>query len=429
MPSTLPTQKRASRDWTSLPFDINDRVGEHLLAADDIDYYMAFRAASHNWRSATKDYPEKADYSDPTCFQPSKWALLGQRDDLITLVNVDTGRFLRKSIPLLRKYFFIGATGGGLLLLGEATDPHRALVLNPFTGSIAHFKAPVPVVGVRAIAVTKAPLMVFVSSDNGDIMWADQNSERFKRYWGSDDGNRPTCMTSFAGLVYATDQQGAVIASAVSDAAAGEQRPRSALTISWDTIIPCLDTSLDTSYLAWLRTGKYNLVESRGDLLLVTRPPYFASTNQIPVVVHRIDTERKMLEPVSSIGSRAIFVGPVRCLSIDADKFRGIKGGCVYFVESLLVRGVDYKPPTMTVFHVAYPWRHFISFGWCPPEGCFRPFIQVLADYCRSVHYSELFEMEAREWGLDDPSSSDSESDESSYSETDDEALSFEPDE
>ncbi|RLN33892.1 hypothetical protein C2845_PM03G22370 [Panicum miliaceum] len=427
MPSTLPTQKRASPDWTSLPFDISGRVGERLLADDDIDYYMAFRAASHNWRSATKDYPEKADYSDPTRFQPSKWALLGQWDDLIVLVNIDTGRSLRKSIPLLRKYFFIGATAGGLLLLGEVTEPHRACVLNPFTGSIALFKAPVPVVGVRAVAVTKAPLVVFVSSDNGDIMWADQNSERFKRYWGSGDGNRPTCMTSFAGLVYATDQQGAVVASTISDVAAGEQSPHSALTVSWDTITPCLDPSVDTSYLAWLRTGKYYLVESGGDLLLVTRPPYFASTTR--VIVHRIDTERKVLEPVSSIGSRAIFADPVRCLSIDADKFQGIKGGCIYFVESLLVRGINYKPPTMTVFHVASPWRDFISFGWCPPEGCFRPIIQVLADYCRSVHYSELFEMEAREWGLDDPSSSDSESDESSYSETDDEALSFEPDE
>ena len=118
MPSTLPTQKReASRDWTSLPFDIYNNVGERLLADDDIDYYMAFRATSHNWRSATKDYPVKADYSDPTCFQPTKWVLLDQRGDLITLVNVDTGRFLRKSIPLLRRYFFIGATGGGLLLL------------------------------------------------------------------------------------------------------------------------------------------------------------------------------------------------------------------------------------------------------------------------------------------------------------------------
>ena len=425
MPSTLPTQKReASRDWTSLPFDIYNNVGERLLADDDIDYYMAFRATSHNWRSATKDYPVKADYSDPTRFQPSKWALLGQpRGDLITLVNVDTGRLLRKSIPLLRNYFFIGATGGGLLLLGEATEPHRARVLNPFTGSIARFKAPAPAVGVRAVAVTKAPLMVFVSGDDGSIMWADQNSESFKCYWSSSLYNSLTCMTSFTGLVYATDQQGAVIVSAVAGAAAGERRPCSALTVSMDTMIPCLDTSLDTSHLAWLSTGKYYLVESGGDLLLVTRPPYlFASTNNhVPVVVHRIDTERKVLEPVSSIGSRAIFAGPVKCLSIDADKFRGIKGGCIYFVEPLLLRGVDYKAPTMNVFHVAN--------GWCPPEGCFRlvTLIQVLADYCRSIHYSELFEIEARESGLD--LSSDSESDESSYSETDDEALFFEPDE
>ena len=77
-----------------------------MLADNDIDDYMAFRAVCHDWRFATKDGPAKAkavDDTDPAAhFIPTKWALLSRSDDLVTLVNVNTGRFLYKTIPVLR---------------------------------------------------------------------------------------------------------------------------------------------------------------------------------------------------------------------------------------------------------------------------------------------------------------------------------------
>ncbi|CAL5066639.1 unnamed protein product [Urochloa decumbens] len=426
MPSTLSTPKRPRHDWTSLPYDIIGSEAKRFLAGDDIDSYVAFCGTCSDWHKATEDYPEKAVSTDPTHFQPSKWALLHQRDDHVTLVNVDTGRFFCKNISLLHKYIFIGATGGGLILLGELMEPHHACVLNPFTGSIAHFKVPVPVAGVRAVAVTTAPLMVFISIHHGHIMWADQDSECFKRFWCT-YSNRPTCMTHFAGQVYAVDQQGSVISAVVDSVTVGEQRPRSAQTISMETIIPSLDTSPDTSHLEPIRTRTYYLVESGGDLLLV-RPPWLDRNDPF---VHRVDTERKVLKPVSSIGNRAIFAGPVRCLSVEADKFPGIIGGCIYFVmEPEMIRG-DYKPPSVMVFHITEGCQDLITFGCATPEGCFRPLtlVQDLADYCRYIHYSELFEINAREWALDLSSDSDESSysetdDEGSYSETDDEASS-----
>jgi hypothetical protein len=117
-------------DWTSLTDDLLRRVGDCLLATDDIDYYMAFRAVCHDWRSATKD----DDVDDPSrrrrFHYPSKWALIDRRDDVLTLVNVEAGRFLRRRIPLLRDCFFVGATAGGLILLGEPAYPYQARVLN-----------------------------------------------------------------------------------------------------------------------------------------------------------------------------------------------------------------------------------------------------------------------------------------------------------
>ncbi|CAN6165438.1 unnamed protein product [Urochloa humidicola] len=424
MPSTLSTPKRPCPDWTLLPCDIVRSQAKCLLASDDIDSYMAFRATCSHWRKATKDYPEKAVYANPTCLHPSKWALLHQHDDLVMLVNTDTGRSLCKNISLLRQYFFIGATGGGLILLGELMEPHRACVFNPFTGSIARFKVPVPMAGVRAIAVTMMPLMVFISVDHGHIIWADEDSECFKRVWCT-YSNRLTCMTHFAGQVYAVDQQGSVISSVVNRAIAGEERACSTLTISMDTLIHSLDTSPNAS-LEPIRTGIYYLVESGEDLLLVTRPPCLDKNDPF---VYRVDTERKVLKTISSIGNRAIFAGPIRCISIDADKFKGIIGGCIYFVmEPEMIRGDEYRPPSVMFFHVAKGFQDLMTFGWATPEGCFRPLtlVQVLADYCRSIHYSELFEINAREWGLD--LSSDSESDDSSNSETDDEIPSSKSD-
>jgi hypothetical protein len=70
------------------------------------------------------------------------------------------------------------------------------------------------------------------------------------------------------------------------------------------------------------------LVESMGDLLLVIRRRYIFR-------VFRIDVERKVLEPVTSIGGRALFLGRRRCLSVAADKFPTVHGDCLYYATPL----------------------------------------------------------------------------------------------
>ncbi|WVZ83510.1 hypothetical protein U9M48_030652 [Paspalum notatum var. saurae] len=150
-PDAFTTQKRGRRpcpptatiptavpqpDWSLLAPDLIRRVGECILAADDIDYYMAFRVVCHNWRAAIKDHDHPAgtkkadDCDDPRRFRPSKWTLVDRDDDaLVTLVNMETGRFVRKRTPLLRDYFFTGASRGGLVLLAERAHPYQARVL------------------------------------------------------------------------------------------------------------------------------------------------------------------------------------------------------------------------------------------------------------------------------------------------------------
>jgi hypothetical protein len=69
------------------------------------------------------------------------------------------------------------------------------------------------------------------------------------------------------------------------------------------------------------------LVESAGDLLLVVRRRYIFR-------VFRIDVERKVLEPVMSVGGRALFLGR-RCLSVAADKFPTVHADCLYYATPL----------------------------------------------------------------------------------------------
>jgi hypothetical protein len=332
----------------------------------------------------------------------------------------------------------VGATSGGLILLGESAKPHRACVLNPFTGSIAHFKARIPWAGVKAVAMTtKQPLTVFISTEIGEIIWADQSMKRFKGILIAYP-YEPICITSFSDNLYATDRYGSIYlstvrADAVTAAIAGEPRRRSAVDITMDAISPILDFAADMGDRAMM-SGRYYLVESAGDLLLVTKPLGFTIDQP---VVRRVNTETQTTEPVSSIGSRALFVSHVRCLSINADKFPSIQGGCVYFLPSRTK--AYYGAVDKTIVHVAD--NVVVEFGgdWGSLDGLFRPFTlaQVITDYCMSVHYNKLYEMMMLgEWGwsisyddseYDESSSSELDDEESSRSKHDDEASSSKP--
>ncbi|KAJ1291527.1 hypothetical protein BS78_02G321700 [Paspalum vaginatum] len=364
--------------WSSLPTDLVSNVGKHLLVDDDIDCYMHLRAVCKSWRdTGITNNPMEQNYADPSRFQPSKWVLLDRHGDVLTFVNVETGRFLVKNIPLLRKYFFVGATGGGLIILEEPTSPYQACVLNPFTGSIARFKVSVPTGGVKAFVVTSSPMMLFVSGNAGSIMWADQNSEDFHEYW-ADYRNTPLSMAPFLSDVYLSDQEGSILSPNIADASAEERSHLSAQTISMATKIRSHDR-----HPAW----DYYLVESGRELLLVARPWYNKHSKP---VVHRVNIEKNKLELVRSIGNRALFVSDVRCLSVDANKFQAIEGGCIYFIDPILAAG-NREASLITTFHVADRVQDAIL-DLDNMAGCSQqPFslAQVFADYCRSIYYSE----------------------------------------
>ncbi|KAL6616732.1 hypothetical protein ACP70R_039002 [Stipagrostis hirtigluma subsp. patula] len=390
MPCTLstqrrvrPTQAKVMPDWSSLPPELVREIGDCLLAADDLDYYIDFRAVCQDWRSTTDD---PKDGANPR-FQPRNWVLLKRNEDLLTLVNVETGRFLFKNMPLLRRYLFVGATSGGLILLGESVYPHQARLLNPFTGSIVNFKVRIPTEKISAVAVTTSPMMVFISSGaiQSSIMWADQNDEYFHHFWVKYP-DQFFSLTSFAGNVYLTNRQGSIL-STIRDGIVKEgthQGSTSTQTISVTTTIPSLyPTMMQSTHC------RHYLVESRGELLLVTKP-WWCLPRQL--VVYRVDTVKNALEPVRSIGSHALFVSPIRCLSVDASKFKTIEGDCIYFVEPNLTGSNE--PQFVTMFHIATGAQD-LMWDLGTIRGCFHPFTlaQDFVDYCKLLQYSELGQM------------------------------------
>ncbi|EES02090.2 hypothetical protein SORBI_3003G434500 [Sorghum bicolor] len=317
----------AAQGWSSLPRDLVNRVADCLLATNDLDYYMDLRGVCHNWRFATAD-----PSSNPHRFHPTRWIMLDElesstspsygnwkmmppshflaqdedehgsssyadagffsrctnmfasSDGVRHFVNADTGRFLRRKLPLLRDYHFVASTTGGFLVLADSADPHAVRVLNPFTGALVHFKAPAPPEkSMTASVVVHLP-----------------GSEEF---------------------VVETTMPWAVISTSDSEAAAA------AFGLLDPAMRSCVLPLLHRGLAAELGPGEMVRVDSwswsqQGLLqgVRVFRPLDSAGR---PAMEHQ--------RQVTSIGGRALFVGTRRCFSVDAASFPSIEPDCVYY--------------------------------------------------------------------------------------------------
>jgi hypothetical protein len=131
------------------------------------------------WRSSTAD--PKGSPRDPR-FWPHQWAMLDEvyQSDTRPFVNVATDRFVRKDLPLFCMCDVVTGAGGGLVVLAERTAPYAARVLNPFTGTMISFDAPVPCLYEPAAHVMGSlTTLVLTSNASGTIYWADPDSKSF----------------------------------------------------------------------------------------------------------------------------------------------------------------------------------------------------------------------------------------------------------
>ncbi|KAE8782150.1 hypothetical protein D1007_44535 [Hordeum vulgare] len=152
--------------WSALPSDLLNRVADRLLATNDVDYYMDLRTVCSPSSRATDD---PKNIPDPR-FRPSQWIVIDEviRTTCINfqrhtplLVNTATGRALREYLPMLRNYYVIATTHGSFFVLADRKPPRAACVLNPFTGYLVRFAAPmVPDMGAPAAALVGSTLVL-----------------------------------------------------------------------------------------------------------------------------------------------------------------------------------------------------------------------------------------------------------------------------
>jgi hypothetical protein len=135
------------------------------------------------------------------------------------------------------------------------------------------------------------------------------------------------------------------------------------------------------------------LVVSAGQLLLVMQGCVRESAKDpFPLEVYRVDVDRKVIEPVTDIGRRALFLGP-RCLSLDLNSnllksddvnwLKAVDANCIYYFDDAL-------PPRDGFFRTIS--RYDLSNGNEERISCadpetkiqIRPFsiAQTLLEYC-----------------------------------------------
>ncbi|CAO2175410.1 unnamed protein product [Urochloa humidicola] len=385
-------------DWRLLPDGVIVHISDRLLTDNDLDYYVDFRAVCGSWRHATVD--PKIHAGDPL-FQPKTWAVQKhfgspRQNRVVSMVNLKTCRLVIKEIPLLDNYRYINATDGGLLVLWDGSmppwQPCRALVLNPFTRSMAYFSVPIFTLGICSVAMSTSPLMIFASNLFNFLGWADLNSQDFEEH----NVRYPDLiadMKLFTGDIYFVNRHGSIFSTA-SDDITNEGTQHSARMIRMN---PTTIHDVSSSLVEHCHPHYY-LIESAGELLLVTRP--FA-TNQ-HVLVHKVDTVNKVLKPMVSIGSRAIFISQVRSFSIDTNMFAStVEGDCIYFVETI-ANLVEHHIVASLVRLADQRHEDIMQFGLF--QGHFGPptLVEVLADHCRYSPEHELEHYYGWKWDDDD---------------------------
>ncbi|CAM0884977.1 unnamed protein product [Alopecurus aequalis] len=303
-------------EWDSLLPELVERIAYHVLyTTGGVDAYMDMRAVCPSWRSAITKPSPLAAVADPR-FRPRHWVMLDLRrsysHDPRLFLHVPTGRFRRLHLPALGDHVLAGISDG-LLVLGDFVSRGTARVLNPFTGDMLHFSAPLPE------QINKNAAYTSVNGGSHSTLGLLQWSRMLCAATTSDIFTEKLihtnlfCILSFQGNVYCANLDGFVF----KYVAPADQCDEELVVVAhgWPHTEEHVDvhTAEDACYL----------VESAGELLLVR---YVDHTFK----VFRVDVKHKLLEEVKSLSGRTLFLGKERCVSVDADKLLSVDGDCIY---------------------------------------------------------------------------------------------------
>ncbi|XBJ15335.1 hypothetical protein VPH35_007247 [Triticum aestivum] len=373
--------------WSSLAYDLVIEVGDRLLAAGDLDFYMNMRAVCRGWRDAT-DSP-RANPADPR-FLLRQWVLLDEkfpkRGDALAAGRLflnTTGRSVRRELPCLPNHYFVTSTGG-LLVMASRVAPHAVCVVNPITASPITFMAPIPDTVQHTTAYLHqvgngiSPTLVLEIGVSRDTAYSAQpDAELFElvehtlldkglNIWGI-DRHQQSNKQGIDGLI---------------------SRILAVLPNEMSSIYPCC-----------------YFLGSPGDNLLVVPRQWPAQG----VEVFKVDVETMEIRPTRCIGNHALLLGDNRCLSVAADKLHAVQGeelhsirrNCIYYY----VGGED-PAPGMCVYDLTNDREERLALfdaGWnetCIMDESVRPsMLQKLMNYCTDIKWTQIRqEQRYRQW-------------------------------
>ncbi|XBI22697.1 hypothetical protein VPH35_063689 [Triticum aestivum] len=415
-------------DWSSLPCDLVRRVADCHLTTNDVDCYVDMRAVCHNWRSAIAEpcplgtgadlpfhrrlflrlfkaekYKEDGGLYAGTdfLFRPRQWVMLDEEegDDAgrRLFLNVSTGSFVRRQVPMLRDHVLVAAASDGLVVLVDTKRPHAAVVVNPMTGSFLRYPkimgcststSPRKFPQIKAAvggADTSLVLWHQNCQFNGDTVWSADPTRGSFRFM-DDPGPGPLRSTNLASMA-AHEGHVYMITSAAN-----------VYEIVWDDfftyqqrIVQRLDEFVSRFGYGPSEYHNNFLVHSDGELILVRRPRLRQQTME----VFRVDADRGALEPVNKIASNhALFLGE-RCIAVNASRLPSIDSNCIYYGTKDIHSMHDglQKHEGIYRYDLADGSEERIS-GLLVPESesyLARPFslAQVLVTYCAILPHVE----------------------------------------
>ncbi|KAF7036352.1 hypothetical protein CFC21_047052 [Triticum aestivum] len=314
-------------EWASLQRDLVQLVADCVLSTSGVDGYVPMRAVCPSWRSAVAKPSPHAAVADPR-FRPRQWVVLHGADDdqaRPLFLDVSTGRFRRLRRPVLGDYILIGASDG-LLVLGDRERPHAARLLNPLTGDMLPFAAPIPPEDwVNTAIVGSEPTIIFAFEPE------QSEYQDIPAYCSLQQGSD---------AVYSADPTGQLRAVKFHDAAYDKENLlylQSMVTHAGNVYVLICGGTL--CKVVWTGGHWYAelimeidmpkhcytgcLVEFAGKLLLVND-----KVETIELLC--VDVNRKVLEPIQSIGRCALFLSVGKCMVVNADKLPTIMRNCIY---------------------------------------------------------------------------------------------------
>lgn len=295
--------------WQSAPADIICDIGECLLDSNGHDSYVAMRYVCSFWRDAISSYQrlfvrahrwivleEISEFSDCTVYR--------------VLVNLSTGRMVKRRIPLLNDHVYVGSSDG-LLILVAKNEPYFVKLWEPFTGYLVQFAAGIIHQQPSHLAVETRGVPRLFYAPGGvrspRVMCCDVNIGNLEVRFGDMPVERVESMTAYKSDVFVLFHNRRLF----KITGTGHEMHGEFILIHE---APELAPSAMTQYL---------VVSGGGKLLIVV-------IGIAEILIFCVDVELRTAVRIYNIGSQALFLSHARCIAVNAENFPTVRENCVY---------------------------------------------------------------------------------------------------